>query len=108
MRKEMGEARTKRPTLEEILRTLRRHLPELRERYRVKSLWVFGSYVRGDQRPDSDLDILVEFEEAPTLFQFIRLEDELRKLLGIEVDLVMKSALKPSIGARILSEVVPV
>jgi len=90
------------------LQTLRRHLPQLRERYGVKSLWVFGSYVRGEQERNSDLDILVEFEKAPSLFQFIRLEDELRNLLGVEVDLVMKSALKPRIGERILSEVVPV
>jgi hypothetical protein len=104
----MGEGKSERPTLENILQTLRRHLPQLRERYGVKSLWVFGSYVRGEQERNSDLDILVEFEKAPSLFQFIRLEDELRNLLGVEVDLVMKSALKPRIGERILSEVVPV
>ncbi|MGY4707501.1 nucleotidyltransferase family protein [Candidatus Bipolaricaulota sp. J31] len=107
MKKEMGEAGTKRPTLEEILRTLRRHLPELRERYRVKSMWIFGSYVRGDQKPDSDLDILVEFEEAPTLFQLMDLEEELEALLKVKVDLVTKKALRGEIGKRILEESVP-
>lgn len=91
------------PDLEEIRRTLRAHLPELRERYGVKSLGIFGSYVRGEQGPGSDLDILVEFELAPTFFQFIELEDNLSQLLRIKVDLVMKSALKPRIGERILS-----
>ena len=89
-------------------RILRKHLPELRERYAVKSLGVFGSYVRGEQRKRSDLDVLVEFERAPTLFQYVRLERYLSELVGIKVDLVMKSALKPVIGQRILAEVVPV
>jgi len=94
--------------LEEIRRILRAHLPELCQRYAVKSLGLFGSYVRGEEGPRSDLDILVEFERAPTFFQFIELEDELSQLLGIEVDLVMKSALKPRIGERILAEVMPI
>lgn len=94
--------------LEEIRRILRVHLPELCQRYGVKSLGLFGSYVRGEEGPRSDLDILVEFERAPTFFQFIELEDKLSQLLGIKVDLVMKSALKPRIGERILAEVIPV
>jgi len=54
------------------------------------------------------VDILVEFEHAPTFFQFVELEDELGRLLVANVDLVMKSALRPRIGERILSEVVQV
>jgi predicted nucleotidyltransferase len=50
----------------------------------------------------------VEFDRAPTFFEFIALEDDLSRLLGVKVDLVMKSALKPRIGERILSEVVQV
>ena len=96
-----------RPTLEEILNALRAHLPELGERYGITSLGVFGSYVRGEQRSRSDLDILVEFDQRPlTLLQFIALENELSDRLGIRVDLVEKSALKPAIGRRILQEVV--
>lgn len=87
---------------------LRRHLPELRERYGVRTLGLFGSYLRGEQRRGSDLDILVEFERTPTFFRFIELEDHLAGLLGVNVDLVMKSALKPRIGERILAEVVAV
>ncbi len=84
---------------------LQQHLPELRGRYNVTSLGLFGSYVRGDHRKCSDLDVLVEFTEAPSLFDFIELEQYLTGLLGIRVDLVMKSALKPRIGRCILSEV---
>ena len=91
--------------LEWLVSRLRAHLPDLSLRYQIASLGVFGSYVRGDQRSDSDLDLLVEFQEPPTLFQFIRLENELSDVLGVDVDLVMKSALKPAIGRHILREV---
>ncbi len=87
---------------------LRKHLPEIRKRYGVRSLGVFGSFVRGEQQTRSDLDVLVEFDRAPTLFGFIDLGDHLTDLLGVKVDLVMKSALKPTIGSFILAEVVPV
>jgi predicted nucleotidyltransferase len=80
----------------------------LADRYDVQSLGVFGSYVRGNADPQSDLDVLVEFANPPSLFQFVRLQNELSDLLGVRVDLVMKSALKPTIGDRILAEVVPV
>ena len=92
----------------EYSRTLRDHLLELRERYGVDSLGIFGSYVRGTEQADSDLDVLVEFAVVPSLFEFVGLRLELSDLLGIEVDLVMKRALKPSIGERILQEVVQI
>ena len=91
-----------------IAATLRQHLPSLAEKYRVKSLGVFGSYVRRQQSPESDLDLLVAFDEQPSLLKFIELENYLTDLLGLKVDLVMKDALKPAIGAQILSEVVQV
>lgn len=87
---------------------LRKMLPELQQSFGVQSLGIFGSYVRGQQRRRSDIDILVEFDRDPTLFSFIRLEAHLSHRLGVKVDLVMKNALKPSIGRRVLSEVVPV
>lgn len=95
-------------TLTEIQQILREHLPELRARYGVRSLALFGSYVRGEQVATSDLDILVEYETPPDFFQFIELEDTLSQLLGVRVDLVMKSALRPHIGRRILAESIPV
>jgi uncharacterized protein len=87
-------------------RILRAHLPTLRERYAVTSLGIFGSYVRGEQKKRSDLDLLVEFERAPSLFKYVELEDHLSELVGIKVDLVMKKTLKPHIGRHILAEVV--
>ena len=92
----------------ETFRILKAHLPELREHYGVNSLWIFGSYVRDEQRKRSDLDILVKFDRTPSLLEFVRLERHLGELLNMKVDLVMKSALRPAIGRRILEEAHPV
>jgi hypothetical protein len=102
------QRRSRRPSVVRFKHVLQQHFPVIQERYKVKSLGLFGSYVRNDQKKGSDLDVLVEFDRAPTFFEFIDLEDHLSNLLGVKVDLVMKSALKPAIGRRILSEVVPV
>jgi len=91
---------------EYFIEILRQHLPELRERYSVSYLGIFGSYVRGEQTKDSDLDVLVQFDNKPGLLKYIELENYLSDLLGVKVDLVIKSALKPNIGKRILNEVV--
>ena len=85
-------------SLEEISLVLKESMPEIKECYRVKSLGIFGSYVRKEAKKSSDLDILVEFDHAPSLLEFIRMEDELSEKLGIKVELVMKRALKTHIG----------
>ena len=94
--------------VEQLIKILRQRMPELKERYNVTSLGLFGSYVRQAQRKKSDLDLLVEFQEAPSLLTFLKLEQDLSDLLGVKVDLVMKDALRPTIARRILSELVPV
>ncbi len=81
--------------------------PQLAQKYKVESLGLFGSYIRNEQGHGSDLDLLVTFYEPPSLLKFIELENYLRDILGIKVDLVMKSALKPGIGSHILKEVRP-
>jgi len=91
--------------LPEILEELRQLLPLLLERYSIETLGVFGSYVRQEASPTSDLDLLVTFSDPPGLIKFIELENTLSDYLGIRVDLVMKDALKPAIGKRILEEV---
>ena len=87
---------------------LRQHLPELQRRYRVRALWLFGSHARGEPRRRSDIDVLVEFSETPSLLELARLQRELSLLLGKRVDLALKDALKPHIGKRILEEAIPV
>lgn len=95
-------------TIEEIKKMLAKHKEELKKKYKVKDIGVFGSYVRRERNKKSDLDILVEFEEDAHLglIEFISLQNFLSDLLGIKVDLVEKKCLKPHIGERILQEVV--
>ncbi len=91
------------------IKKLQEMLPELKKKYPIKYMGIFGSYIRGgEQSPSSDLDILVEFNGSITLLGYARLENELSDKLGIKVDLVSKTALKPRIGKHILSEVVEI
>jgi predicted nucleotidyltransferase len=92
----------------EYKKVLAAHRQELEQKYHVSSLGLFGSRLQGEQRKDSDLDILVTFSTTPGLLQFSGLQYHLSDLLGVKVDLVMRDALKPGIGERILKEVVPV
>jgi len=91
--------------LEEIKQKLIELKPILKEKYKVKEIGIFGSYIKGKQTKRSDLDILVEFEEVPDLFTYIEIEEFLSRKLNVKVDLVMKTALKPYIGKIILQEV---
>jgi len=91
--------------VETIMKKLNENMPTLREKYKVKTLGIFGSYIRGEQKKKSDVDILVEFEKPLGLLEFVGLELQLSKILGKKVDLVMKTALKPKIGKHILEEV---
>jgi predicted nucleotidyltransferase len=95
---------------DEIQQTLKEQKPYLAEKYGVRIVGVFGSYVRMEQRPDSDLDILIELDRPPriSLIGLVELEDTLSQLLGVKVDLAIKTNLKKRIGARILQEVVPI
>jgi predicted nucleotidyltransferase len=95
-------------TKEKISSLLQTELPTLMAQYHVASLGMFGSYVRDEQHEGSDLDLLVTFSKTPGLLLYIELENYLSDLLGVKVDLVMKDALKPNIGERILREVVPI
>jgi uncharacterized protein len=93
-------------TLDDIINELRRLQPQLQRRYPIRQMGVFGSYVHGNQREDSDLDVLVELGDGIGLIELIGLKQELSDAIGLNVDLVIKDALKPRIGRRILSEVV--
>jgi predicted nucleotidyltransferase len=92
--------------LHDIEANLKENKDLLKERFNVKEIGIFGSFVRGEQKETSDLDILVEFEGGVSLFEIVRLERFLSELLGEKVDLVMKNSLKPRIGKHILREVV--
>jgi predicted nucleotidyltransferase len=93
-------------TMSEIKKVLEQQKPALAKRFKVGEIGIFGSYLRGEQTAASDLDLLVSFREPVSLLEFVHLENHLSDVLGVKVDLVMKSALKPRIGKHILEEVV--
>ena len=78
----------------------------LQDKFHVKTIGIFGSYRQGTSCKNSDVDILVEFNQPISMFAFMDLENYLEKKIGTDVDLVTKKALKPAIGKQILSEVV--
>ena len=90
---------------EEITRILAAHRKEL-EALGVRSLALFGSVVRGEAKPDSDVDILVEFSKPVGLFAFLEVKERLERLLGRRVDLVTRNALHPRLRDSILKEAV--
>lgn len=92
--------------IDRLKRVLKEHKVELEEEYGVSEIGIFGSYVKGNQGEASDVDILVEFKKAVDLLSFVHLKNYLSDLLDTNVDLVLKRALKPNIGKRILSQVV--
>jgi len=93
-------------TLAEIKESLSQYKSIVREKYQVTELGIFGSYVRGEQNSDSDVDVLIDYLEAPDLIELLDLEEELSDRLGMRVDVVTKNGLKPRLRERILSEVV--
>lgn len=96
-------------TLAEIRQILGEQQSYLEEAYGVHVVGVFGSYVRNEERTDSDVDVLVELERPPriSLIDLVELEYYLSELLGTKVDIAIKANLRKRIGRRILDEVVP-
>lgn len=92
--------------IEDLKEILREHKKKLEKEYGVKEIGVFGSYSKKQEKITSDIDVLVEFRQPIDLLTFVNLKNYLSDLLDINVDLVMKKALKPKIGERILKEVV--
>jgi hypothetical protein len=96
-----GDAMNKR----EVIEAIRKNEPLIRERFGVERLGLFGSYVKESQREQSDIDILVSFARDIDLFDFVELREFLESRLHHKVDLVMETALKPTIRKHILKEV---
>ena len=92
--------------LEEIKELLTKHKEKIKEKYKVKEIGVFGSYLKGEQKEKSDLDILVDFEEPVSLLGLVKVENYLSELLGIKVDLVPKKDVRPELKEIILNEAI--
>ena len=97
-------------SIEQVKKKLEELKPTLKDQFKVKSIGIFGSYVRGEEGKGSDLDILVDFEEEAklSLLDFIGLENYLSERLEVKVDLVEREALKPGIGKHILGELIEI
>lgn len=92
-------------TREEIVTTLRREREKLGTRYPIHRLALFGSWARGEARPDSDVDLLVEVDGSIGL-RFVDLAEDLERVVGRRVDLVSRRAIKPSLWALIEPELI--
>ena len=92
----------------EVIRLLRLRDTELRDKYGVQSLSLFGSVARNEARPDSDVDLLVEFNRPVGLFGLIALQEYLEKLFGCKVDLGTPDSLRPGLKEEVLQEAVHV
>lgn len=79
-------------------------LVSILRKYDVQKVGIFGSYARGAQRPDSDLDLLVNFKERKSLLTLVRIERELSESIGVKVDLLTEGAVSPYLIDRIKSE----
>jgi uncharacterized protein len=93
-------------TLNEIKQVLSVQKKSLCEKYQITELGVFGSYARGEQTEASDVDILVDYEAAPTFVMLVELRDYLSEIFDLKVDVVTKNGLKPRIRDRVLAEAI--
>jgi predicted nucleotidyltransferase len=91
-------------TREEFFNRTAAHRPEL-VRAGVRRLGVFGSVARDEAGPESDVDILVEFEDVPDLLEFAALRERLAEILGRPVDVTAPQALRQHLRSRVLDEV---
>ena len=92
-------------TIEDIKKNLNNQKSVLKEKYNVRRMGLFGSFVRGEQTNDSDVDIIVDYAETPSLFSMIELEQYLEKVLDMKVDLVTMKGIKPRLKEHIIKEV---
>lgn len=93
-------------TVEEVKEILQKHKDEIMQKYKVSEIGIFGSFVRGEQKRRSDVDLLVEYSEMPDLFELIALENYLSHLLRKKVDLVRKGGIRQELKEKILKEAV--
>jgi len=94
--------------MQDLFSKIRNLKPEIERRFKAKEIQLFGSIVRGEQRGDSDIDVLVEFEEGADLFDLVGLANFLEEQLQRKVDVVPKRALREEFRVSILREAVPV
>lgn len=95
-------------SLDLIRKRLEALKPQLAEQFGVTGLSVFGSWARGEEREDSDLDLLVDFAAPLSLFQLARMDDLLERSLGLRVDAVPRDSLNPRFAPYIVPDLRPI
>ncbi|RLI71554.1 hypothetical protein DRO97_09770 [Archaeoglobales archaeon] len=95
-------------TIKEIQELLKRCKDEIEKEFKAEIIGIFGSYVRGEEKPESDVDVLVRFKEGATLFDLVGLAEFLEEQIGVKVDVVSERAIKPELKEQILKEVVAI
>jgi hypothetical protein len=93
-------------SLEEIKKIIHQNEKDLKEKYKTLRFYIFGSYSRGEQTEESDIDFLVEFSEPVDMFEFVNLQDYLKEIFGKNIDLGTPKGLKSFIRDKILKEAV--
>lgn len=93
-------------TLGEIKKILAEHREELKKKYRVIEIGIFGSYVKGVQKETSDVDVLVDFEKPVSLLHIVSLENHLSDILEIKVDVVPKKNIREELKDSIIKEAI--
>jgi len=93
-------------TIKELKRVLEKNRQELKSKFKVSEIGIFGSYVRETQTKISDVDILVKIDDSISLLDFVKIENYLTSLLGVKVDLIPKEDLRQELRKRILKETV--
>lgn len=102
----MGNAQTKLMSASEIIRLLSELKAEVRQRYKAEIKGLFGSYMRGEEKEESDIDVLVEFDEGANLLDFTGLSLFLEEKLNRHVDVVIESTIRQEIKTDIFREIV--
>ncbi len=95
-------------TLEQTIDILEKHKEDLKKRYKIRGLSIFGSYTRGEQKKGSDLDLIADFEEPVSLLELVSAEIYLSKILKRKVDLIPREDIRPELKESILREAVSV
>jgi predicted nucleotidyltransferase len=95
-------------TLDKIRQILAAHKEDLRDKYKVIEIGIFGSYVKGEQKKTSDVDVLVEFERPVSLLHIVSLENHLSDILGLKVDVVPKKNIRAELKDSIIKEAIPI
>lgn len=92
---------------EELIKLRRQEILAIAHHYGARNVRVFGSVARGEARPDSDIDFLVELEPGRSLFDLGGMLYELQELLGVQVDVVTRNGLRPRFREQVLAEAIP-